>query len=73
MEMSRYGIVQQPNNLPHISGAGVHGDTVYLQGGTPDPGGGRYLRSAHPHRPRIQAVKPIDQRVPSREGHIPAQ
>lgn len=73
MEISRYGIVRQLNNLPHISGAVVHSDTVSLRGVTPDPGGGRYLRSAYPHRPRIQAVKPIDPRVPSREGHIPVQ
>ena len=39
MEISRYGIVERPNNLPHISGAVVHGDTVYLQGVTPDPEG----------------------------------
>ena len=39
MKISRHGIVQRPNNLPHISGAVVHGDTVYLQGVTPDPGG----------------------------------
>jgi hypothetical protein len=31
MEISRYGIVQRPNSLPHISGAVVHGDTVYLR------------------------------------------
>jgi enamine deaminase RidA (YjgF/YER057c/UK114 family) len=39
MKISRHGIVERPNNLPHISGAVVHGDTVYLQGVTPDPGG----------------------------------
>ena len=39
MQISRHGIVERPNNLPHISGAVVHGDTVYLQGVTPDPGG----------------------------------
>jgi len=39
MQISRYGIVERPNNLPHISGAVVHGDTVYLQGVTPDPDG----------------------------------
>jgi len=37
MKISRHGIVERPNNLPHISGAVVHGDTVYLQGVTPDP------------------------------------
>ena len=39
MKISRHGIVERPNNLPHITGAVVHGDTVYLQGVTPDPGG----------------------------------
>ena len=39
MKISRHGIVERPSNLPHISGAVVHGDTVYLQGVTPDPGG----------------------------------
>ena len=39
MTISRYAIVERPNNLPHIAGAVVHGDTVYLQGVTPDPGG----------------------------------
>jgi enamine deaminase RidA (YjgF/YER057c/UK114 family) len=39
MKISRQGIVERPNNLPHISGAVVHGDTVYLRGVTPDPGG----------------------------------
>ena len=39
MKISRYGIVERPNNLPHISGAVVHADTAYLQGVTPDPGG----------------------------------
>lgn len=39
MKISRHGIVQRPDNLPHISGAVVHGDTVYLQGVTPDPSG----------------------------------
>jgi enamine deaminase RidA (YjgF/YER057c/UK114 family) len=39
MKIIRHGIVKRPNNLPHISGAVVHGDTVYLQGVTPDPGG----------------------------------
>ena len=39
MKISRHGIVERPNNLPHISGVVVHGDTVYLQGVTPDPGG----------------------------------
>ncbi len=39
MKISRYGIVERPNNLPHISGAVVHGDLVYLQGVTPEPGG----------------------------------
>jgi enamine deaminase RidA (YjgF/YER057c/UK114 family) len=39
MKISRHGIVERPNNLPHISGAVVYGDTVYLQGVTPDPGG----------------------------------
>ena len=39
MKIIRHGIVERPSNLPHISGAVVHGDTVYLQGVTPDPGG----------------------------------
>ena len=39
MKISRYGIVERPNNLPRISGAVVHGETVYLQGVTPEPGG----------------------------------
>lgn len=39
MKISRLGIVERPNTLPRISGAVVHGDTVYLQGVTPDPGG----------------------------------
>ena len=39
MKISRHGIIERANNLPHISGAVVHGDTVYLQGVTPDPGG----------------------------------
>jgi enamine deaminase RidA (YjgF/YER057c/UK114 family) len=39
MEIRRYGILKRPNTLPHISGAVVHGDTVYLRGVTPDPGG----------------------------------
>ncbi len=39
MKITRHGIVERPNTLPHISGAVVHGDTVYLQGVTPDPGG----------------------------------
>src|ERR1700740_1867244 len=39
MKITRHGIVERPNNLPHISGAVVHGDTVYLKGVTPDPGG----------------------------------
>ena len=39
MKISRHGIVERPNNLPHISGAVVHGDTVYVQGMTADPGG----------------------------------
>jgi enamine deaminase RidA (YjgF/YER057c/UK114 family) len=39
MQISRYGIVERPNHLSHISGAVAHGDTVYLQGVTPDPGG----------------------------------
>jgi enamine deaminase RidA (YjgF/YER057c/UK114 family) len=39
MNITRHGIVERPNNLPHIAGAVVHGDTVYLQGVTPDPGG----------------------------------
>ncbi len=29
MKISRYGIVERPNNLPHISGAVVHGDKSY--------------------------------------------
>ena len=39
MKITRHGIVERPSNLPHIAGAVVHGDTVYLQGVTPDPGG----------------------------------
>ncbi|HKA42194.1 MAG TPA: RidA family protein [Burkholderiales bacterium] len=39
MSITRHGIVDRPNTLPRISGAVVHGDTVYLQGVTPDPGG----------------------------------
>ena len=39
MKISRHRIVERPNNLPHISGVVVHGDTVYVQGVTPDPGG----------------------------------
>lgn len=39
MKISRHGIVERPNNLPRISGAVVYGETVYLQGVTPDPGG----------------------------------
>jgi enamine deaminase RidA (YjgF/YER057c/UK114 family) len=39
MEIRRYGILKRPNTLPHISAAVVHGDTVYLRGVTPDPGG----------------------------------
>jgi hypothetical protein len=39
MIISRYGIVERPDNLPHISGAVVHGDTVYLRGVTAEPGG----------------------------------
>ena len=39
MAISRHAIVERPNNLPHISGAVVHGDTVYLRGVTADPGG----------------------------------
>jgi len=32
VKITRHGIVERPNTLPHISGAVVHGDTVYLQG-----------------------------------------
>ena len=32
MKISRHGIVERPNTFPHIAGAVVHGDTVYLQG-----------------------------------------
>jgi enamine deaminase RidA (YjgF/YER057c/UK114 family) len=39
MKISRHGIVERPNTFPHIAGAVVHGDTVYLQGITADPGG----------------------------------
>jgi enamine deaminase RidA (YjgF/YER057c/UK114 family) len=39
MQISRHEIVERPSTLPHISGAVVHGDTVYLRGVTPEPGG----------------------------------
>src|SRR5712691_9292886 len=39
MTITRLDIVERPNTLPHIAGAVVHGDTVYLKGVTPDPGG----------------------------------
>jgi enamine deaminase RidA (YjgF/YER057c/UK114 family) len=39
LKISRHGIIERPDNLPHISGAVVHGDTVYLQGVTADPSG----------------------------------
>jgi enamine deaminase RidA (YjgF/YER057c/UK114 family) len=39
MKITRHGIVERPNTLPHLSGAVVHGNTVYLQGVVPDPGG----------------------------------
>ena len=52
MKITRHGIVERPNNLPHISGAVVHGDTVYLQGVTPDP----VCRSERRHPTRRASV-----------------
>ncbi len=39
MQITRHGILERPNTLPRIAGVVVHGDTVYVQGVTAEPGG----------------------------------